>query len=59
VVRVRDSGAERITKDRRGFTERDFVLANILRFLFWIPLKFHMGSVANLLSFANLVIILL
>jgi len=56
VVRVRDSGAECITKDLRGFAERDFVLADILRFLFRVPLKFHTGSVASLSPFANPVI---
>ena len=56
VVRVRDGDAECITKDRRSFAERDFVPADILRFLFRVPLKFHMGSVASLSSFANPVI---
>ncbi len=58
VVRVRDSGAECIPKDRRGFTERDLVPADTLCFLFRVPLKFHLGSVASLSSFANLAIAL-
>ena len=53
VVGVRNSGTERITEDRRSFAERDLVFAEVLRFLFWVPLKFHTASVAVLPSFAN------
>ena len=53
VVGVRYGRAESITEDSRSFAECDFVLADILRFLFRIPLKFHTGSVTGLSPFAN------
>jgi hypothetical protein len=58
VIRVGYGSAECITQDCRGFAERDFMFADILRFLFLIPLKHHMSSVASLLSFANPAIVL-
>lgn len=56
VVRVGDGDTKCITKNRRSFAKRDFMSTDILRFFFRVPLKFHVNSVAILLSFANPVI---